>query len=254
MGMQCNVKSHQHADPNQSEGIRGDLLEIGVYRGKSAALSLLHTDRENETLVLVDLNFRKRRIKRILRRFGREDWRGIEAHRCDSRKLLQLPEFEVRDQSFRWIHIDGEHTSEALRSDLESAHRLLSCSGILCIDDFFSTQYPQLTKTLFDYLKENPDRFQLFLTGFSKAFLARPEAAGTYLRFCRDELIVQIEKRGIRLTLFETDSCMESGFGIGHREGQLQYRGHDNPSVTFDPPSPSSIDLKLLTRSDRVRE
>ncbi len=223
---------------HRAEGIHGDLLEIGVFRGKSAALSLLHTDRDRETLVLVDLWLRKRRIRRIVRRFGREDWRGIEAHRCDSREIFELPEFAGRDRSFRWIHIDGEHSTEALRNDLEAAHRLLADRGIACIDDFFCSSYPHLTKTVFEYLSENPSHFQLFLTGFGKAFLARPKEARTYLRFCRRELIARLEQRRVRLTLFETAACMEAGFGICPREKDLTYRGSDDPSVNFEPLGP----------------
>ena len=40
-------------------------------------------------------------------------------------------------RDFRWIHIDGEHTAQAVSNDLAIAETLLSDRGILVLDDFF---------------------------------------------------------------------------------------------------------------------
>ena len=58
-------------------------------------------------------------------------------------ELNRSPELMRHRRSFRWIHIDGEHTGQAVANDLAIAHDLLADDGIICIDDFFSPAYPQ---------------------------------------------------------------------------------------------------------------
>jgi hypothetical protein len=97
-----------------AEGITGDLLEIGVLKGKSATLIALHA-RADETFVLVDPALRREAIDAV------ESIRS--AHnvlvRDVSQNLRGHAALAGREGSFRWIHIDGEHSGPAVTNDLE---------------------------------------------------------------------------------------------------------------------------------------
>ena len=99
-------------------GIHGNLLEIGVWHGKSAALTLMHTDRKTEKLFLVDAHFQERSTQKTLK--SAAGWRRPHVHlmECDSRTLLTEPLLAERKGTFRWIHVDGEHSVAALRNTL----------------------------------------------------------------------------------------------------------------------------------------
>jgi len=194
--------------------VQGSLLEIGVFRGKSAAVLAIFTN-ENEDLALIDLSDNLQEAASNLDSFCSGTLRVIQA-RSDSVEASDWAKSEEPD--FRWIHIDGEHTAKAVLSDLELSEQLLSDKGIICVDDFFSYQYPQITLATIDYLSAHADRLTLFLTGWNKAYLCRPEyAAENLLPYVRDNLVGDLQNRGFKkFTLYKTDypdryNC----FGIG---------------------------------------
>src|SRR5260370_10858474 len=127
-------------DVQEMHSISGALGEIGVYQGKSAALLALHVGAA-EHLYLADLTeypetqFLHRVLpkERITFLIGRSS---------------KLPAMVGRIQHlgrFRWIHIYGEHTGEAVTNDLRLANFALHERVIICLDDFFNPRYPQLT-------------------------------------------------------------------------------------------------------------
>ena len=85
----------------------GNVLEIGVFQGKSAGMLALHRQRE-ETCVFVDpapLNEVQQRIEL-----------AVPGAKCEYMQEMSqfLPRHSfVREaaRDFRWIHIDGEHSA-----------------------------------------------------------------------------------------------------------------------------------------------
>ena len=88
-----------------------------------------------------------------------------------SQNLHGHPALAGRDGCFRWIHIDGEHSGPAVRNDLAIAAALIAPGGIICLDDFFTPAYPQITAAVFEFLASCRDELQLFLVGYNKAYL-----------------------------------------------------------------------------------
>ena len=125
-----------------ASNIYGNLLEIGVFQGKSAAMAALHRQGE-ETCILVDplpLKGARQRIESVLPEAKCEYIQEMSQH---------LPRHAfVRDaaRDFRWIHIDGEHSAQAMQNDLAIAESLLSDRGILVIDDFSLLRIRKLRK------------------------------------------------------------------------------------------------------------
>ena len=207
----------------RASGIRGDLLELGVFHGKSGAM-LSMAAAEGETAILVDIVDRTEELKRTLSHAPKHAQDATQFVKCDSQELLGRPEVEGR--TFRWIHIDTEHTAPALRADLDLAHQVLTDDGVVCLDDIFLWLYPQLTDEMYRYVRAHPDRFSLFLVGYNKAFLARPGQMHAYMEACHKGLIDELEQVGIRSCLARTARIGEyQGFGIGPRAAHPRHHG-----------------------------
>jgi hypothetical protein len=115
-------------------------------------------------------------------------------------------------------------------NDLKIADRILSDDGVLVIDDFFSVQYPQITQAYFNYVNNNSFSLHLFLCGFNKGYVTRPNAARKYLSFLKDYFYEELCDRGLANTrVFKTtfpDDCNCFGFGPAFA-GKTGYQGPD---------------------------
>ncbi len=201
----------------KQQRIKGHAFEIGVYHGKSAALTCLHL-RADEQLVLVD-PYRLDQVRATLASVRTEP---IVCHPCYS---TQLPAAELLalHGRCRWVHVDGEHTGFACAHDLALADRLLDDQGVLVVDDFMSPRYPQVAAAVFQYLQAQPFALRMFLCGFFKAYLARPKHVAAYLAFVRDALGAELRRRdhGERITFFKTTVPDDYNcFGMARFEGK----------------------------------
>jgi Methyltransferase domain len=202
----------QHA-----QAVRGHAFEIGVFHGKSAALTCLHL-RADEQLVLVD----PYRLDEVRERLATIRADRLVCHPCLS---TQLPAADLQELHgrCRWVHVDGEHTGFACSHDLALADRLLDDRGLVVVDDFLSPRYPQVAAAVFNYLHLHPFSFRLFLCGFFKAYLVRPKHAAAYLEFVRDRIGAELQARGHgqRISFFKTTVPDDYNcFGMGRFEGR----------------------------------
>jgi predicted O-methyltransferase YrrM len=203
--------------------ISGGILEIGVFEGKSALLLGLHCAKD-EPLVLVDpYDFGAREAVRELT--GKDPLYILS----DSRLVEQQPELVRLAGTFRWIHIDGDHTSRGIRNDLDICNRLLGDNGIICLDDFFTASFPQVTRVAFEFLNDHPDDLRLFFCGYNKGYLCRPKKERDYVDFLKTGLIQELKNRELtECTVFKTDdpaacSCV----GVSFRFGDQDFYGVD---------------------------
>ncbi len=216
----------------RTSGIRGDLLELGVWQGKSGVMLAMAAE-EGETAILVDHRIRRKDLKKTFARAPKRAWDATRFVECDTRDLHGRPELEGRN--FRFVHIDAEHSVAAMRSDLDLAHQTMTDDGIVCLDDIFVWLYPQLTDEMFRYLRAHPDRFSLVLLGYKKAFLARPAKARAYMDHCHAHLIDDLDEIGIESCLARTARMEElTGFSIGGRHGEPRHRGRDGDNDHFE--------------------
>jgi len=203
----------------------GWLGEIGVYMGKSASLLALHRDRE-QLLGLIDIDF-PRDARALLDPLAPAERVSYLEER--SSRLDGDPRVAGWMHRFRWFHIDGEHTGQALTNDLRLALRWLDDHGIACIDDFFSPMYPQLTQAVFRFVDAHPHELTPFLVGYNKCYLCRPLAAREYMEMIRTELVPALADRGHReITVFKTTEASDMNcFGMGARFQGFACRGPD---------------------------
>ena len=86
----------------------------------------------------------------------------------------------------RFIHIDGDHTPEALAQDLKLAHAALAPRGVICIDDMLHPAFPFLVVTVHDYLTRHPEMRLMCvidredIIGAPKFLICRADAVALY--------------------------------------------------------------------------
>lgn len=143
-----DLSAHQ-----RDRGAPGDLLEIGVYLGKSAVL-LGFLVGAGERLVVCDLFEGEAATSEAA--YEKDRWypdlareRFEQYYRRYHDRLPEVvagPSTELDavgpDGSFRFIHVDGGHSYGVVSHDLATAHRLLAPDGVLVIDDWRSVHTP----------------------------------------------------------------------------------------------------------------
>ena len=155
---------------------------------------------------------------------------GVLFLQCKSTALWRKGGLSTKMRSFRWIHIDGEHTGHAVANDLNLAGDLLSDEGIICVDDFFNPAYPQITAAVFMWMAARPFELELVLCGQNKAYFARPNFAHFYLTLIKTSFATALSSRGVTdLTLYKTSPTGDyNGWGISWRRDNRDYYGLDS--------------------------
>lgn len=208
--------------------IYGNILEIGVWEGKSAA-AFIDKLYDKDKLYLVDpeLKTKKEKVSKNLSLISHNSKEKVFYFPLKSEDFKnEIATLHILN-SFRFIHIDGNHTAEDVYKDLELADLLLFNNGIVVLDDFFNMIYPQVTEAIFNYIFTNPYRFKLFLCGYNKAYLCRPSLYSKYytyvISFFQKEFIIRnktvsINKTSsigdsysVSLTNFSLNDCNEKG-------------------------------------------
>jgi len=140
--------------------VRGDLLEIGVYHGKSAIL-MGYFHRGPERLVVCDLFMTNGSTEENMHE-NQSYYQGINRSVFEDNyrlfhtelpTILAKPSSAISDlepQSFRLIHVDGSHVYEIVREDLHNTHRLLCDGGIVIIDDWRTGHTPGVAAATWD--------------------------------------------------------------------------------------------------------
>lgn len=210
--------------------IQGNLLEIGVFKGRSASILCQHK-RPEEELWLVDFSDFLNEARDNLAPLHLP---GVRFLHCKSSALWRDADLSDKRRNFRWIHIDGEHTAHAVTNDLNLGADLLSDEGIICVDDFFNPAYPQITAAVFMWLATRPFELELVLCGQNKAYFARPNFAHVYLNLIKTAFATELKARGVtNLTLYKTSPTGDyNGWGISWRRDDRDYYGLDsNPDL-----------------------
>ncbi len=152
----------------KARGIGGDLLEIGVYHGKSAIL-LGYLVRPGEHLMVCD----------VFESIGELSDEGVAEHNTYHDGLRQIDfqrqylrfhtelpviiaapstslDCDRLAGSFRFIHIDGSHAYEVVREDIITARHLLGGGGVAVFDDWSQPHCPGVALALWEeYLRRD---------------------------------------------------------------------------------------------------
>jgi hypothetical protein len=167
------------------EGIRGNLFEIGVHHGKTAAL-LAWLAQPGEVLGVCDI-FDQQELNADLSGKGN---RQIFEHNMrliapdTALKIFAKPSSTLMTDetttSCRLFHIDGGHRPNDVYNDLEIAHRALLSLGIVIVDDPFNANWPGVSEGLYRFFSDRPKDFAPILIGGNKAYFCRPHAVSNF--------------------------------------------------------------------------
>jgi len=149
-------------DIQMSRGCRGDILEIGVYKGKSAIL-LGFFPLPGETLIVCDLFDSEASVSEENRGENAAYYPDLRQEDFEKNYLRfhgRLPTVHTRPstelgdmmpaESCRLVHIDGGHTYEVTCADIETARRLLGPGGVVVVDDWSSAHIPGVALALWE--------------------------------------------------------------------------------------------------------
>lgn len=211
-----------------SRGITGNMLEVGVYKGRSAALLAAHLA-PLERLTLVD-------IHDYLDHDGLKPFEHLlEVVITPSNKMRStVPGYRKRRNSFRFIHIDASHGFEETFFEMGLAEELLANGGIIAMDDFTNLNYSQNTAAIFRYLFTTKTKLSMLLATDEKAYLCRRIDFDAYADLVFNLAVPEMESRGVDATLartsFEPDYkayyLRPRGDGEGRFYGENIYFSH----------------------------
>jgi Methyltransferase domain len=179
--------------------ISGNIGEVGVWYGFSVSLCAMHRQTKDR-IFLIDKYLRKE----VLETIG-----SISGCSADAINQIQMDSLSVGKQgklnpyfdSFRWFHIDGEHSYNAVMSDLDLAVQCVNEGGIIIVDDFFNFASASITEATFKFLTRNDHRVRMFCCGFNKAYLASPKYFGIYRDWIYNNILDAGEALGMKLML-----------------------------------------------------
>jgi len=149
-----------------ANALDGDLLEIGAYWGRSAILlgclarpgEQVHvndlfemppptaTGRMELTQSTADMPTRTQ-FERTYLRFHAD---LPVVHQCASDALADV----MSPHSFRFIHVDGSHTQEAVEHDIDLVTGLLKDGGLAVFDDYANPMHPGVAAALWPAIAE----------------------------------------------------------------------------------------------------
>jgi hypothetical protein len=170
-------------------GVRGDVVEIGAFEGRFLiALALALED--GEVAIGMDVfDWPNDRVEALFvahgARFGLHPPR-YQAWKGNSSRMT-VEEFKTRvTRPVRFLHIDGDHSPEALAHDLELALSVIHPEGLICLDDMLHPGYPFLVTAVNDWLASHVDWVLMCvidredIVAAPKFLLCRREAVALY--------------------------------------------------------------------------
>jgi predicted O-methyltransferase YrrM len=164
-------------------GIAGDIMEVGVFRAGTA--SLLATSLEPaQRIFLIDPFQQEAANRKTIQDFAGVDPKQLIFQLTDSMLVNKWRERMLAPQLplVRFAHIDGEHSYDAVYSDIDLAYRFLAPGGLIVLDDIFDTDHACCTHALFDYLRDQPF-IHLVAMGCRKAYLCDSKSLPQYRSF-----------------------------------------------------------------------
>ncbi len=161
-------------------GYHGSLVEIGVHHGRSFFILAL-SRAEGEKILAIDTFEGSNRDVKFFenrRKFGipladSEIYR-VSSLDIDANVVL------ARAGRTRFFSVDGGHMFHHVENDLQIAKGSLTPEGIIVIDDFCNSLWPEVTFASYDFLKKERETIVPFLMSRGKLYCSTTKHASTY--------------------------------------------------------------------------
>ncbi|HEY9716037.1 MAG TPA: class I SAM-dependent methyltransferase [Trichormus sp.] len=176
----------------KEQNVRGHVAEIGVHYGRLLILLSLLSRSEEKTLAvdvfgMQELNTdRSGYGDRWQFVFNMKRWADGEARllikEMDSSTLSAADVLECLQGSVRLFSVDGGHTPELTKHDLETAAGCLADGGIIILDDYFNEKWPGVSEGTAHFFGEHREVVP-FAVGGNKVFLTTAAFAPVYREY-----------------------------------------------------------------------
>jgi hypothetical protein len=210
-------------------GERGDLLELGVFMGKSA-IFLGHHLQEGESFTVCDLfesdapdDANSAETAKSYPTLTRDAFEAnyLSFH-DDLPRVVQAPSSvvpgEVKPNSCRFVHVDASHLYEHVHGDIGAARDALLPGGVVVLDDFRSEHTPGVSVATWEAVLNRGMRPICLST---QKLYATWDDPGSI----QDEIIAMAQ---------ETEKCdLSLQEAAGHRLVRLKSRGLSAPDFPF---------------------
>ena len=185
----------------REKGIGGDMMEIGAWHGRSAALWMAYLE-SRETLHVLDLEVRPP-LEKNLNRFAKESDGDFNLQKQNSFTLARDGFSELHRESLRLIHVDGDHTAAGISNDLRACTPMLHPFGVLVVDDFMNARFPQITEVVFDYVGKHTHDYAVVFAGANKGLLVKTKVYEFWYQVLSESLSPALDANGVKYEQFE---------------------------------------------------
>ncbi|MFJ7339103.1 class I SAM-dependent methyltransferase [Streptomyces sp. NPDC101110] len=234
-------------------GLEGDLLELGVYLGKSAIL-LGHHLQDGERFTVCDL-FEGDAPDDANQAESAQSYASLTQQAFERNYLSfhdslptvitgpsSLVDEKVAPDSCRFIHIDASHLYEHVYGDIGAAHDILLPEGVVVLDDFRSEHTPGVSVAAWEAVLNRGLRPICLSTQKMYATWGDPEPL-------QEELLAMLRLR--------TDVGLSVQEAAGHRLIRTRSRGMKPPPFPFsrhyEEPAPAPVPIPEARASSAAR-
>ena len=166
----------------EAAGHAAPALEIGVYRGKYLSAIYQNNRRRNLPTYGLDTwgdSALDRTLEEIGNAVGHNDqiylgW--ADSTRLDADSLSRI----IRGARLGFVSVDGDHSAEAVQSDLKLVAGLMEPWGIIAVDDFLNCRAIGVGEGVYRFFHFDKPELLPFCYCTKKLFLARPEYVQSY--------------------------------------------------------------------------
>lgn len=171
-----------------ADGVPGDMAEVGVFRGNSAAVLAHYARLSGRTVYLFD----------TFEGFDSRDLKGIDKQRGEDFSATSLPEVEklvgqnnveiikgyfpqsippaLNDKNFAVVHLDCD-LYEPMRNGVEFFYPRLSPGGLMLLHDYSSGHFPGAKQAIDDFTRTIPEYVVLLPDKSGTAVLRKAKPA-----------------------------------------------------------------------------
>ena len=181
------------------QNITGDMIEFGVYRGKSASVIMRHLN-DGEEMFLVDIADYPEldKLSKVSTSF--------KFLKGKSESLLQEQDFlDQIPAQVRFSHHDASHSYINVMSEMEAMAGRIAPRGLMVLDDYGNPSYMQVVAASFHYLAREDSPVEVLLYSNNKAYLCRKEDFDFYAKFLVEDLLGRVQGVGHNCYITRTE-------------------------------------------------
>ncbi len=194
-------------DDQQERKIKGDVLEFGVYKGRSAAV-LLNNISKGEKAYFVDSSTHPE-VEKL-----QEINKNFSLIKSKSEDLIRSSNSSLPQDGLRFSHHDASHTYDNLFTELTYIENSCVEDPIIVLDDFGSWAYPQVQAAAYSYLYNQKTDFEIFMIANTKAYLCRKQHFKYYESFVLNKLQPLLKSFDFEYQIARTDLGDFRGFSM----------------------------------------